>query len=1277
MDFCPNCGAMILSGTQCKMCGYNLDGFHFNKLKIGTPYKYISDKSSFRNNYNGLLKLIINKNQIDFTKEDILQCYNEIINQANENFINHEKQIIIKDFSNYLDSYNNFIDYNERLNIESMFRRDYCDYYHELNMDKSIDNFNKKIIKIEKQKVLDYLPDRYIPNSEIQKYQRENKVHFDLNTVIKEHNCNYIQNQMEINLDFFDNVAGRTLDFNQKVAVLTDDDNTQIVAGAGTGKTVTIQAKVKYLIEKQGVLPEDILCISFSNSARDDLAEKLKVTIGNAPVDVRTFHSLGYYILGINGQDREVPDHDFSIFIDDYFKKSFIEDSDLLNDVVEFFSYYFNIVYTGEDNLKLETLKSRLNALNEYDEYLSEYLNVTNVKRTKEYVSSIPHLIVANYLFIHNIDYEYLKQAVFKFKNYDNHVSKYCDYLYGVESENIPDNIKLEFIDEFHDDFACTKDKNYPAFFLPEEDIYIDLALVKHDWKDTLNQEQKQNIEDSLEKRHEMNNSFKTKIITIFDYGDDVESLLNDFENNLNQFNVSINDVNNELIFEKLISQNNPEYVRFIKTIESFINLFKGNGMNIDYYGNDISKLRFNEFLDDNHEKYSDSIEKRNKFYLKIVEEIYEVYKSYLKDNNYIDFDDMINDAIVKLRQGASIHKYKYVIVDEYQDTSHTRYNLLKEVQNVTGAKVVVVGDDWQSIYGFTGCDVNLFSKFNEYFENPKMVKINITRRNSQKLINVAGEFIQENKNQIPKELKSDKVDNMFPIKIFEYLSRAEEVLALINIFEDISKQKDDAHILILGRNNADIYQILCKEIFDTIQFKDFTQITYNQKPKLNIQFRTVHKSKGLEADYVVVLNLNNQINGFPNKMVNDPILDFVNHQQEEDIDYPEERRLFYVALTRTRNDVYLFTRSKRFSQFIKDIKDKKGVQKLKYAFSNDEIMCINQLLEKRFDVVETDNECPKCKKGKVNLIVNNLKGTSYFRCSNFCGWEGAPYHNIDKDDGTRKISFVKYAKVCDRCGGMLIVRKNSMDGSYFLGCTSFKSLDCRKTLDLPPDFEMRNDEILSNINLNKISKINKTRFGVYYIKEYIPEDKHHEYDKDYVDFSKRLWGYKDDKDDYSVNLFTRDLMEFIAEGVSNEFSTNINNLALISVPSSKVHKANNSMKKSIDIIEKWYNQDVLEHDFNCKYEIINYKNLLKRVKDVPTAHLGEGRASVTQQIDSIECVENELLVENTAYIVLDDITTTGNSMRACNEILLEKGVNSENIYNIAIGATVRDDGEI
>lgn len=1333
MDFCPECGSMIMSGSKCPMCGFDKDNsFSFQMLEIATPKHYISDKDYLKQNYDEFLKLIKNKNQIKFSKEVILSYFDKIIKVANEYFIEKEKRLMYKNFSNDLNAVNTYItvemfkqfkseyyrpyydyfiklgfdkrinnynvsfikketeiikdEFNELLSsrtnyifkeeipyIESKFKRPYCNYFIKLKMMDEINKFNNEIINKEKNKILDNLPDEYFSHSKMIQYQKENNLPFELDLIIEEHNDNFIKQHLKSDKDFFENIDGKSLDKNQIIAVLTDEDNTQIVAGAGTGKTLTLQAKIKYLIEKQGVLPEDILCMSFSNSAKDDLAKKLTKTIGNNLVDVRTFHSLGYYILGINGEDREVPKHELSDLIKSYFKESIENNPNLIKDFVEFFCYYFNVVHINSENLKLETIKSKLNALNEYDEFLSEYLQVENVRKTKEYVSNISELIISNFLFIHNIRYKKSKQALFKNKNYENQVNNFSNYLFDEQNDFIPNDEKLNLIKEFDDEFGDKLDC-YPNFFLPDYDIYIKLLPFGPDWESVLDSEEKQKIKDNFERNNALNKKYKTQLFTIFDYGDDIESLLEHIHHIMQKIKIEVNELDYEQLFDSLILKNDlPEYNIFIKTVESFINLFKGNAQNIDENGRDISKEMFEAFKIENSEKFKNSFEKRNRFYLNLIEDIYELYKKSLDDNDYIDFNDMVNDAIIKLRNGADIHHYKYVIVDEYQDTSHTRYKLLKEVQNATGAKIVVVGDDWQSIYGFTGCDVHLFSQFENYFENTKRVTIDVTHRNSQQLLNVVGGFITENKKLIPKKLKSDYVSQKFPIKIYEYASRAYEVLALINILNEISEKKKDANVLILGRNNKDIYEISCKEIFEITQFNDYSLIEYNNCPELNIEFRTVHKSKGLEADYVVVLNLNNQIDGFPNKIVNDPILEFVNNKQSEDIDYAEERRLFYVALTRTKNEVYLFYKTKRPSQFILDIHNKEGVQYLDYTFSNNDVIYINSLLDKKFEVIETDNICPICKVGKVNLIINNKKRTSYFRCSNFCGWKGAKYHNAEYDDDTRKIEYVKYARVCSRCNSMLIVKRNSSDGSHFLGCAAFKDTGCRKTMSLTSDFN-KSDIIELNI-VDNLKGINKTRTGVYYMNDYVPEEKRSYYDDDLVDFSKRLIGYKNDNDDYSLNLFSQDLIKFIILTSQNKFN-HFSKLALIAVPSSKVEKTNNSIKKSIDIIEKLYNNGELESEFDFKKEIINYKDLLKRIKDVPTAHLGEGRASCEEHIDSIECMQKDLSNEDTAYIVLDDITTTGDSMKACNEVLLENGVNAKNIFNIAIGATVWDENE-
>lgn len=136
----------------------------------------------------------------------------------------------------------------------------------------------------------------------------------------------------------------------------------------------------------------------------------------------------------------------------------------------------------------------------------------------------------------------------------------------------------------------------------------------------------------------------------------------------------------------------------------------------------------------------------------------------------------MINkasDCIVK--NGLDL-PYKYIIVDEYQDTSFTRYNLLRNICDSIGAKIMVVGDDWQSIYSFSGCDVNIFTKFDNFFDVCETRYIEKTYRNSQQLIDASSNFVMKNPDQTRKELKSSK-SLKYPIKLVNFDNDFDEIL--------------------------------------------------------------------------------------------------------------------------------------------------------------------------------------------------------------------------------------------------------------------------------------------------------------------------------------------------------------------------------------------------------------------------------------------------------------------------------------------------------------------
>ena len=320
-----------------------------------------------------------------------------------------------------------------------------------------------------------------------------------------------------------------------------------------------------------------------------------------------------------------------------------------------------------------------------------------------------------------------------------------------------------------------------------------------------------------------------------------------------------------------------------ISLIYRFICLFRTNGYDIEY----LIKLINNSFG-------------RRLYFLYLVVRIIYEYKISLDSEEMIDFDDMI---LIASKSKISF-MYKYVIVDEFQDTSYIRFNLINNIVKSCDSNLIVVGDDYQSIYGFSGCDLSLFLGLNN--SDFEVIRIINSYRSSQELINVACKFVNKDKLLINKELKSCK-DISKPVKIVYYKNIKNDFKKLMEylVINNIN------NIMILGRNNNSIYEVTSdKVIFENnkLHYKDNDMIYY-----------TVHKSKGLESDNVIIISLYDGEYGFPCKIKNNNVLNLVMRDMQKN-SYSEERRLFYVALTRSKNNVYLYTSLYNPSIFVNEI---------------------------------------------------------------------------------------------------------------------------------------------------------------------------------------------------------------------------------------------------------------------------------------------------------------------------------------------------------------------
>ena len=326
---------------------------------------------------------------------------------------------------------------------------------------------------------------------------------------------------------------------------------------------------------------------------------------------------------------------------------------------------------------------------------------------------------------------------------------------------------------------------------------------------------------------------------------------------------------------KSLLSLFNIPKNELYKLIVTFINLFKSNGYNVEYFYRLINKSKG-----------------KNKILLTEIMKCYICYDSYLKGENLIDFNDMINLAI-KYVDKININ-YKYIIIDEFQDTSYNKFKLIDKIRKKCNANLLIVGDDYQSIYRFTGSNINIITNIRRYIPFIKKYKLKYTYRNSRELNYTALKFINKNPAQIRKKIKSNITINN-PIEVIYYENLNSEINKII-------KEEKIKDFCVLARNNRDLNDVL-----------------------IDSNKMSIHKSKGLEFDNIFLINVSNNKNGFPNKYNDHYILKYVNNYKEY-YPYEEERRLFFVALTRCKNKIYIFVPINNESIFIKEIVKYKNV---------------------------------------------------------------------------------------------------------------------------------------------------------------------------------------------------------------------------------------------------------------------------------------------------------------------------------------------------------------
>jgi DNA helicase-4 len=412
----------------------------------------------------------------------------------------------------------------------------------------------------------------------------------------------------------------------------------------------------------------------------------------------------------------------------------------------------------------------------------------------------------------------------------------------------------------------------------------------------------------------------------------------------------------------------------------------------------------------------------REKAFLDIFYPIYEAYDVKKEECGCIDFNDMIAQAVDFVEKGQYRSKYEYILVDEFQDISTGRSKLILAIRDqVEESNITVVGDDWQSINRFAGSDISIIQNFHNIFGNTETINLDYTFRFNDSVSSIATKFILKNPKQISKTINTLNSSNTPSIYVFWYSTGDEKknIETILSLIDKNEAQYSDKKISIkfLAR-----YRMKKPDYFSELQSK------YSKN--LDISFITVHGSKGLEADYVVLIAMEQGKYGFPSEIEDDPLLEFI-MPQGDNFDFAEERRLFYVALTRTKKKVFILADKTRPSSFIMEmIKD------------NPE-----DIYQVGYDLSEIQY-CPECKTGI--LVKRKGKKHWFYGCSNFpyCEYtesimmcpECKKYevrkdidHNIAKCTDKNCNG---YYRLCKKCHNYMVLR----NGKYgqFLGCKSY-----------------------------------------------------------------------------------------------------------------------------------------------------------------------------------------------------------------------------------------------
>ena len=731
----------------------------------------------------------------------------------------------------------------------------------------------------------------------------------------------------------------------QAKSVVTDEDVTLVLAGAGTGKTSVVVGKVAHLVRNQGVSPDDILVLAFNRKAVGEIADRLPGELSKA--HVRTFHGFGHQVIAdvekATYHGRVLGEFELPDTLKDILNK-LLDDPQKSDATANFIASYHGAYESAFD----------FHTRDEYNAYIRsiELRTLSDVR-----VKSFEELEVANFLTKHGVKFCYERP-------YEvwTQTGEYRQYR--------------------------------PDFYLPDYDIYIE-----HHALDELGNPPRgwEGYKERVEWHRRTHRKYGTKLIETYSWQHREGILLDKLGERLEREGVRLERVSQRELVLGLARQLIEWLARLMA---KFLNHAKTNGLSPEELRARASRQ---------------GTLWRNEGFLEIFEQVRTRYEQRLGAEGKLDFHDLINRAAHYIREGKWETHYRYVLVDEFQDISAGRMKLLQAL-NRDDTAYFLVGDDWQSINRFAGSDVGLLRNCGDYLGHVQTRTLSKTFRFGDGILGPSTEFVLSNPEQWKRTLTSASVTEDRGITV---IYADDPAAGLQRAREDIqtSAPVNGHSVLVLGR------------------YKSSEKALQGKTP--SEEFSTVHRAKGRESDYLVVLDLKDGRWGFPSRIEGNSLLELVLPPASEGA-YPfaEERRLFYVAMTRARVGAYLVTDPVHPSTFVTEL--------LRGSY---ELRQIGDLAP----------ECPRCIRGRLRPTQNLL---SLICTDSSCEQRAPRCPNCDVGYALIEERAVMCTNqncrrpptVCPRCSLGVLRLINGRFGPFW-GCTEYGSKpSCRYKRDFKSD---------------------------------------------------------------------------------------------------------------------------------------------------------------------------------------------------------------------------------